>query len=361
MGCPMHADIHHLMQGSLGAWLESQAGMRAAAKEQAGNRWTWGAALLMPALAFLWFGPESLAGLRVIGSMAGIIAVGWWGWQPIAEAKKAIKIGINEAIASSLGIAYDHDVEPGAEFTAAKTYGLVPAFHRSSFEDRWHGVLEGHAFNLYEAHLEERRGSGKNQRWVTVFRGVIIQMGFGRPFRSTTLLQRAGKHRKWFGLGGAKDAVTFDGHRLDFVDQVHPAFDAVFGLFSDDQVEARVLVHPSYVEHLLKVEQVFGAKELRALFAKGEVILAIEGENLFESGEMDPAKDRMRAEETARQFAALAGLAVAINQTERGRTLGEARVPLPPETPRPAEPLVNAADAVFPAPRPAASFGRKGL
>lgn len=315
----MHTQIDTLMQGQLGAWLAGQAEMRASAKERASSRWVWGTVILLPALAFVWFGPEWGGGLKLFLTIGGIVAVSAWGYQPLADAKQAIKIGINSAIAESLGVAYAHEVEPGTEFGAARTYGLVPGFDRSEFEDRWYGTLEGHSFNLYEAHLEERRGSGKNRRWVTVFRGVIIQMGFGRRFQSTTLLQRAGAHRKWLGLGGVSDHVSFDGHRLDRVDQVHPAFGEVFALFSDDRVEARVLVHPSYVEHLLRLESAFGAKELRALFLRGEVIIAVESDNLFESGSMDPAHDRARAEEAARQFTALAGLALAINQNERGR------------------------------------------
>ena len=315
----MRTNVETLMQGQLGKWLAGQAEMRAAAKEKATSRWVWGAVILLPAFAFLWFGPALPSTLKAVITVTGVIAASAWGYQPIADAKKAIKIGINSAIAESFGVAYEHDIEPGPEFEAAKTYDLVPSFHRSNFEDRWYGTLEGHSFNLYEAHLEERRGSGKNRHWVTVFRGVIIQMGFGRPFRSTTLLQRAGKHRKWLGLGGASDTVTFDGHRLSRVDQVHPAFAEVFALFSDDQVEARVLVHPSYIEHLLRLESAFGAKELRALFRAGEVLIAVEGRNLFESGSLDASTDRARAEEAAEHFSALAGLALAINQNERGR------------------------------------------
>lgn len=82
-----------------------------------------------------------------------------------------------------------------------------------------------------------------------------------------------------------------------------------------------MLVHPSYVEHLLRLEGAFAAKELRALFKGGEVVIAIEGGNLFESGAIDPATDRVRAERTAAQFSALAGLALAINQNERGRVI----------------------------------------
>ena len=311
-------------EGTLTAWLAGQQDMRSAAKAKAASRWTWGAAGLMPVLAFLWAAPIVPRDIAVLASLGGAVLVGLWGYQPIAAATKTIKVGINAAIAQSFGVSYAHDVEPGAEFTAACTYGLLPDHDRAAFEDYWHGSLEGHAFGLYEANLQEQRGSGKNRRWVTVFRGVVIRMVFGRDFRSTTLLERAGKHRKWLGLGGASEHVSFDGHRLDRVDQVHPAFSDSFALYSDDRVEARVLVHPTYVEHLLRLEGAFAAKELRALFKAGEVVIAVEGDDLFESGAMDPATDRVRAERTAAQFSALAGLALAINQNERGRIIAPA-------------------------------------
>lgn len=324
----MRNGIEGLMQGGLDDWLAGQADMRARAKKQAASRWTWGAALALPPLAFLWFGPPLTLGLRVFITIGAALLVAWWGYRPIEAARRAIKIGINSAIAASHGVSYSHEAEPGPEFAAARTYGLVPGFDRSGFEDRWFGTLEGHDFNLYEAHLEDERGSGKNRRWVTVFRGPVIHMAFGRPFHSTTLLERAGKHRNWLGLGGASDHVSFDGHRLSRVDQVHPAFGDVFALYSDDQVEARVLVHPTYVEHLLQLESAFEAQELRALFRQGEVIVAVEAGNLFESGGIDAKDDRARADRAQRQFSALAGLALAINQNERGRVLD-------PSPPRP--------------------------
>jgi hypothetical protein len=349
----MRADVKNLMGGELGTWLDSQSGMRAEAKDKSYWRWTWGAAVLMPVLALVWSVPVLPQDLQVAITAIGVIGVGVWGYGPIKEAKTAIKLGINAAIARNLGIEYDHEVESGPEFAAAKTYGLVPDYDRDSFEDRWSGMLEGHAFELYEAHLEERRGSGRNRRWVTVFRGAIIRMEFGRDFRSTTLLQRAGQHKSWFGLGGVKNDVDFNGHELAFVDQVHPEFADVFDLYSDDQVEARTLVHPAYVEHLLALEKAFHGDAVRALFAGGEVIVAVQQrENLFESGSIDPEKDRQLAEETADQFAALARLALSINQTERGRAVsGDAK---PPDPPR--EEIVQPTKR-----RVAGGFGRKGI
>lgn len=355
----MQADIAQLMDGELGSWLESQTGMRANAKAKAKSRWTKGAIVLLPILAFLWFVPSFFGDWKFIISAVGVIGVAIWGYLPIGEALETIKIGINSAIARQLGIEYQEDLDPGAEFEAAKQYGLVPSHDRSDFEDNWFGQIEDHDFGLYEAHLEERRGSGKNRRWVTVFRGAIIQMQFGRSFHSTTLLQRAGKHKKWFGLGGRKDKVSFKGHELAYVDQVHPAFENVFEVWSDDQVEARVLVHPSYVEHLLALERAFSGDAVRALFSKGEVIIAVQSKDLFESGSMDPSQDRINAEKTAGQFSALAKLALAINQSDRGRAMAapDAKFDTSPSNESNG---ITEADREA-AQRPSGGFGRKGL
>lgn len=317
----MSSDIDRLMASGLEDWLAEQSVMRERAREKAQWRAVWSAVVLMPLFAFVWSSPPVPTEVAGIVTFLGLFAALWLVMSPIAAASEAIKVGINSAIAAGYGLSFAATAEPGEEFKAARTYGLLPGFDRSRFEDLWHGTLEGHDFALYEACLEEERGSGKNRSYVTVFRGPVIRMGFGRPFRSTTLLQRAGKHRKWLGLGGASDEVTFKGHRLGRVDQVHPAFAEVFALYSDDQVEARVLVHPAYVEHLLALENAFDAKELRALFRAGEVILVCETGALFESGGMNAASDRERAARAARQFGALAGLALAINQNERGRAL----------------------------------------
>lgn len=360
----MQANIQRLMDGELGDWLQSQVSMREEAKKKASDRW-FKAGLacigLWAALIFFDFIPGNFKFFVGIAAAAGAYG---WGYMVIAEAKKNIKIGINSAIAADLGIAYDHEVTPGEEYHSARTYGLLPSCDRKNFEDRWYGELEGHNFDLYEAHLEERRGSGKNRRWVTVFRGAIIDMGFGREFHSTTLLQRKGKHKKFLGFGGRADHATFDGHRLAYVDQVHPQFENVFEVWSDDQVEARVLIHPSYVEHLLELERVFNGKSVRALFRKGEVVITVESGDLFESGSMDAEKDREHVAKAAEQFAAMARLATAINQNHRGRVLNK-KPDQPTEPVEPAQPSAQPSgiteqtrEAIRPAP---GGFGRKGL
>ena len=146
----MRNGIDGLMQSGLEQWLAGQADMREGAKKQAASRWTWGAAIALPVLAFLWFGPAIDVELRLFATLAAAALIAWWGYRPISAATQAIKVGINTAIAESYGLAYAAEVEPGPEFDAARTYGLLPGFDRSSFEDRWFGTLEGHAFRRDE-------------------------------------------------------------------------------------------------------------------------------------------------------------------------------------------------------------------
>lgn len=308
-------NVDRLLAGPLGNWLNQHEAVRENAKEQTKGRYfkvALAAVLILPFVFLL--APISLE-FTIFLSIGALIAGGIWGYMPTAKAKKEAKIGINDAIAGSLGLIYEHDFEPGEEFDQCKTYKLVPHFTRSNFEDRWSGSVAGHDFTLFEAHLEVKQGSGKNSRWVTVFRGAIITMGYGKSVHGTTLLQRANKHKGWFG--GRKDSVTFKGHALGYVDMVHPEFEDRFVVYSDDQVEARYLIHPTYVERLIAIEDAFDGENIRSLFIGGQVIIAVESGNLFESGSIDAADDRAKIEETVEQFLTLANLAASFNEDAR--------------------------------------------
>jgi hypothetical protein len=309
-------DVDALLAGPLGAWLERQAQVREEARAVSNRRYRLGAAVVLPLAALLWLAlPGWDPDFKVFGSviLAGLAAA--WGYAPRAKAIKETKRGINSAIAESLGLGYEMEFEPGLGFDLARRFALVPSYDRAKFEDRWNGPLGARAFSLHEAHLEERRGSGKNRRYVTVFRGAILTIAFDRRFHGTTKVERAGKHRGFFG--GARDSIELDGRQLDYVDMVHPEFADLFSVWSDDQVEARYLVHPVYVERVLEVERAFHGKNVRTLFHGGELVIVIESEDMFESGSMQASEDRARVERCVEQFMTLAGLCEALNEPAR--------------------------------------------
>ena len=306
-------NVDRLLAGPLGTWLSEHEAVREEAKAKTKGRYFKVALAAVIVLPFVFLLLPIGTDLKIFLSMGAVMAGAAWGYMPTAAAKKEAKIGINDAIAGALGLTYEHDFIPGAEFEHCKQYQLVPHYSRSTFEDRWSGSVARHDFSLFEAHLEVKRSSGKNSRWVTVFRGAIITMGYGKQFHGTTLLQRAGKHKKWLGLGRAKDSVKFKGHELGLVDLVHPEFEDRFVVYSDDQTEARYLIDPLYVERLIAIEEAFHGDDIRSLFIGGSIVIAVESDNLFESGSINAADDRAKIEETVGQFKMLADLAVSFN------------------------------------------------
>lgn len=309
-------DPDALLAGPLGQWLSDQQGARDEAKAKAKARRRKGfiaAAVVFVVMALLtrdaeggfWFG--------------GIVAALGWGWGEMAKAEvtRTIKTGINGAIAQALGLQFSLKPEPGDEWQRARNFGLAPKADRSSFEDCWSGRLGDLPFRVYEAHCEdERKDSDGDTKWVTVFRGAVLSVGFTRRFHGTTLIERDGARKRWFG--GEKEEIKVGGIRLTRCDMVDPTFEARFTVWGDDPVEARFLVHPEYIERLAAVEQAYSASNVRALFCGGDLLILIDSPDLFESGGVEAAKDRELLAKTIEQFGTLADLATKLNERPRG-------------------------------------------
>ncbi|WAT18594.1 DUF3137 domain-containing protein [Aurantiacibacter sp. MUD11] len=307
-------NVDALMAGELGRFLQGQVQVREAAKAKTNKRYFVSALVLLPLLSFLWFTP--LGDFRLFLTVAAGMGALWWSRIPAMRAKKETKSGINAAIAEALGLEYAHDCDGSHGFERAKSHKMFPNHQRSNFEDLWSGEITGLPFTLHEAHLQERRGSGKNRRWVTVFRGPVITIGFKRTFHATTLLERSGRHRKFLFFGEA-DQITLDGVVLDKADMVHPDFEDTFTVFTSDQTEARYLVHPVYIERLIALEQAFQGQGIKTLFKDRELTIVLTTENMFESGSLNHQRDREMVEMSVAQFMAMAELCAALNEPER--------------------------------------------
>ncbi len=309
-----YPDADTLMAGPLGGWLEEQV----ATREQAWRDSLWRIGMVglcaVPLALGLYLLPVS-GEFKIWAFLGAMVAGGAWSQGPKRKAVKLVKTGINEAIAEAMGLRYEHDCEGGECYDKARDYRLLPGADRESFEDLWTGEPGGHRFTLREAHLEERRGSGKHRRWVTVFRGPIVTIGFARPFHATTLLARDGGHGNWFGR--RKDEVKLGGERLSWMQMTHPEFEDVFDVYTTDPTEAQFLIDPLYVERLIAIEQLFAGSKIAALFKGGDLTVVLRGGNMFESGSMNAGMDRNRMATTIDQFARLGGLAEELNRIDR--------------------------------------------
>ena len=308
-------DADALLAGDLGRWLTAQNVERGEVARKARKARTTG--IIVAGVAFVVLAALGKVdwGFK-IGFGCAVIGFAWAEWSKRPMLNK-LKGGINGAIARALGLDYSVECTPGQTFARAKAFALVPAHDRSTFQDLWWGVLGTSPFTLHEACLTEQRGSGKNRRTVTVFQGSIMSLGFNRAFTGTTVIEPHGERTRLFG--GEHETTTIGGIEMGRVDMVDPRFEDRFTLWSDDQVEARYLVHPEYIERLIAVEQAFAGSDIRALFHQGDLLITLKSGDLFESGSLDAGQDRALLEQSIAQFGALADLAIKLNERARMR------------------------------------------
>lgn len=307
-------DIDALMAGELGQWLHDQASVRDEARKLASSRRVTVMVTLIPlallALVFLQLDLALILWGSVILGGAGLA----WAQMPVSKAVRTVKVGINDALAGALGLQYLHDCEPGMPFQLAKECKLLPSHDRASFEDQWSGHIGDIPFTLHEATLEERRGSGKNRHWVTVFRGIVMSVGYARRFHGTTLLVRNNAYRSFFG--SKKDSIKMIDIQLDYADMTHPDFEDKFDIYTSDQTEARHLIDPLYVERLIAVEASYSGEDVATIFHDGSLVVTLKAGNMFESGSIHARDDRDRIEQTVNQFSRIADLAKGLNSRE---------------------------------------------
>lgn len=307
-------DADTLLGGALGKWLTEQEGPRREAVAKSNKRFVI-AVLVSATLLYLIFKDGLFeAGFWFVLTPFVIMVPMVWAYWPRWKAKMAVKAGINEAIADAVGITYAAEGNPNPAFGLLALHDMLPNHNRRSFEDFWEGEVDGHEFRLFEAHLIYKT-SGKNSSTTTKFRGPFMTIGCTQPFTGTTILQRAGAHKRFGLFGDKKDEITAAGKTLSAVDMVHPEFEDAFDVYATDQIEARALIHPIYIERLIEIERAFQGNKLRAIFCENMVTVMLSSKNLFESGTLDAAKDREKVAQTVEQFRSLANLAIALNRS----------------------------------------------
>jgi len=234
----------------------------------------------------------------------GAVATWIFAYQPLAKVGQTLKRQYCAAIADAMGATFTLSAFAPPAFVRLRELGLVPGFSRSNFEDLFSGTYRASAFELYEGHLEQRHTDSKGRtRYTTVFRGQLIRMHFPREFLGVTIVRRDAGVFNVFGGGKA------DGRKLERVRLVDSRLERAFEVWGTDQVEARYLLHPVMMERLLELETKLHGKRLRCAFEGGDMLVAVEGGNLFEPGDLfKPLVDPSRARRIVNEISGVFGV-----------------------------------------------------
>ena len=224
-----------------------------------------------------------------------MIMAGAFGYNGLRKLSREIKQTLLDAIAGAYGLRYAEKPSSPARFSEFRGHGLLPHYDRTSFEDHFEGEIHGSDFELYEAHLETRHRTKNGTRWVTRFRGVLIRIDFPRNVEGVTVIVR---DKGWFN---ALEGLTrgMGDKKLKRIGLVDPKFEDIFQVYGDDQVMARYMLTPSFMERLLELETALSGKQVRAAFDQhlggGELLIAAETGDRFEPGSMfKPLADKAR-------------------------------------------------------------------
>lgn len=226
--------------------------------------------------AVSWFIWHDAIQALVFGGVA--CAFGYWfAYAPLSAVATATKEKALTAIAQAIGCTYTLSGFERDGLQHFEELRLLPSCDRSDYQDCFRGAYKGCGFAFYDGHLERRVQTKNGSRWETVFRGQLISIAFPKKFLSTTVVRRdAGIFNtvaRWFS---SMQRVGLGDSRLE----------KAFEVYSTDQVEARYLIHPVFMERLLALEAAFKGERLRCAFVDGLLLVAVEGGDKFEIGSM---------------------------------------------------------------------------
>lgn len=158
---------------------------------------------------------------------------------------------------------------PGDILPAFSRIGILPFYNRETCSDHVSGKVEDVPFEIVEAHLIQRSRNRKNETTdTTVFQGLLARFDFPKPFKARTLVlaDRGAIFNVLGGLFGSDERVRLE----------DPRFESAFDVYSPDQIEARYLLTPAFMERLLALKARVDCP-LCAAFDQGQLWLAIDG------------------------------------------------------------------------------------
>jgi hypothetical protein len=227
--------------------------------------------LLPVAPAWFWLGGAALL-LFLIVSMAV------WGWarpRYVAQFKEHVIGAIARFVDPGLSFMASGGISQDM-FEASGIFSEQPDRYRS--EDLVHGTVGRTALEFAEVHAEEKHTDSKgNERWDTIFRGVLLVADFNKDFQGITVVLPDVAERLLGRFGQTLQSLGGDLVRLE-----DPDFERAFVVRSSDQVEARYILSPALMQRILA----FSAKARcrpSLSFCHSRLFLALpESRDLFE-------------------------------------------------------------------------------
>ncbi len=131
---------------------------------------------------------------------------------------------------------------------------FLESFDRYNGDDYVEGRRGKTIFCFSELHTEQEVRSGKNTYWETIFKGIFFIGDFNKNFQGRTYVYSENNPQ----LGFFTKLLTSFARNLEKVKLESIEFENRFIVYSSDQVEARYILTPSFMERLVKLQDLMG-------------------------------------------------------------------------------------------------------
>ena len=229
--------------------------------------WLFGIPIVAAAsiIAAATFGPEGFIAALIGAGLTYMIAE-----FKLFELKERMKTDILSHMAEARGWRFDADGPPEHATNVYDNLGLLRSHNELDVEDLFEGELNGVRFELFEALAKMRTKNKKSDSVRTVFSGLLARFDFPKDFEGSTVVLTDSGFFNWAAGFSQK------GERVSLED---PVFEKQFQVYSSDQVEARYLLTPSFMQRLLEIRSVFPDAQIQAAFERNSLYLAIDAKS----------------------------------------------------------------------------------
>ena len=156
--------------------------------------------------------------------------------------------------------------------------GVAPQkWFKAESDDIFTGKHNGVSIEIAEVAYYKRTSRGTE----TEFRGVCVILDMNKEFHGHTLVT-SDTNLHLSPINGLKHTILEDSR-----------FEKIFDVFTNDEVEARYLLTPSFMERIVKIRRTFGAAKILCAFYMDKLFISIEtGVDMFSLGNLAvPADD----------------------------------------------------------------------
>lgn len=141
--------------------------------------------------------------------------------------------------------------------------GIIDRYNRVSYDDSFTGIYKDINYEICETSFYYKTGTGKNSSTRTVFKGVMIKLDMNKSFTGNTVIRPD-------TLKHASPAANLKHTTLEDV-----VFEKKFDVFTDDEVEARYLITPSFMERLNNMKTAFSADRVSCAFIEKYLLVGL--------------------------------------------------------------------------------------